>query len=104
MSRYLQIFDPDFPALVSPVSVVLLHHALDELPVAGVEVDLGADLHPADGRRVIPGLERELADLTTSKITKITMAPNCTLSPVSSWKLRTTVSIQALSVFLGSST
>ena len=60
-------------SLPSPVSVVLLHHTLDEVPVAGVELDLSADLHPADGRGVIPGLEREFANLASKVITKITM-------------------------------
>ena len=49
---------------------MLLHDTLDEVPVAGVELDLGADLHPADGRGVIPGLEREFANLTTKTMTQ----------------------------------
>ena len=41
--------------LLSPVRRVFVHDALDKVPVAGVQLDLGAELHPADGRRVVPG-------------------------------------------------
>ena len=46
-----------------PVRPQPLHRRPHELPVAGVQADLGAELHPADGRRVVTRPQRELAHL-----------------------------------------
>ena len=103
-------------------------HQLEELLVAGVELDLAAQLHPADvlqykysssyyflfncdyGSGVADrtlasspawsgNLDREM--ISTEQLSVRHLA---TAVPASSWKLRTTVSIQALSVLRGSST
>ncbi len=95
--------------VVNPEGVVELSGLLDEVSVARVQVQRGRNLLPERILRIVSSLKpprmiRSNETALRSVIKRLTWSWLSLRFPFSSWKLTATVSIHALSVFLGSST